>query len=140
MDQVLLRDVPIQKDFEIAHLLRVENMELKETKTHKHYLSMDLGDSTKSLKWCKKWDSSPDEYQKLKEKKVLFEWKVTDCPANPDQHEVAVFIYGNWSVFKIAYAAKVKELTPEVRDKWIKAFSEAKVVPKGFGRSRGSGN
>jgi len=78
MDQVLLRDVPIQKDFEIAHLLRVENMELKETKTGKHYLSMDLGDATKSLKWCKKWDSSDDEYKKLKKKKVLFVTGKTD--------------------------------------------------------------
>lgn len=74
------------------------------------------------------------------EKKVLFEWKITDCSAHPDQHEVALLIYGKWTVFKISYVEKVKELTPEVRDKWIKAFSEAKAVPKDFGRSRGSGN
>jgi len=78
MDQVLLRDIPVQKDFEIAHLLRVENMEIKETKTGKYYLSMNLGDSTKSFSWCKKWDSSDDEYQKLKKKKVLFVTGKTD--------------------------------------------------------------
>jgi len=78
MDQMLLRDIPAQKDFEIAHLLRVSGMELKETKTGKHYLSLDLGDSSKELKWNKKWDSSPAEYEKLKSKKVLFVTGKTD--------------------------------------------------------------
>ena len=78
MEQTLLKDIPVEKDYPIAHLLRISDVELKDTKSGKKYLSLGLGDSTKSLKWCKKWDSSDDEYNRLRKVKVVFVTGKTD--------------------------------------------------------------
>jgi 3'-5' exoribonuclease len=79
MDQTPLKDIPQEKDYPIAHLLRVENLELKDTKKgDKQYLSFTLSDSTASLKWCKKWDADQDVYERYKKSKVLFVTGKTD--------------------------------------------------------------
>ena len=78
MEQTLLKDIPLEKDYPIAHMLRVSNLELKDTKNGKKYLMMSLGDKTKDLKWCKKWDSSEDEFEKFRKVKVVFVTGKTD--------------------------------------------------------------
>jgi len=78
MEQTLLKDIPLEKDYEIAHLLRVSNMTLREAKNGKNYLMMNLGDSSTEFPYSKKWDSDEDEYKKFKDKKVLFITGKTD--------------------------------------------------------------
>jgi len=78
MEQTLLKDLPIEKDIPIAHLLRVFDMSLKETKNQKKYLAFNAGDKSRELKFCKKWDSSEEEYERLKGQQVLFITGKTD--------------------------------------------------------------
>lgn len=58
---------------------------------------------------------------------VLYEWRVSQCPALTDQHEVARLMRGIDGLHRIAYVAKVTELSQPQRDKWIKTFSEAYI-------------
>jgi len=76
--QTLLKDIPEEKGYEIAHLLRVSNIELKKTKTKKEYLSFHLSDSSKTLNWCKKWDCDENDLKKYRNCKVLFVTGDTD--------------------------------------------------------------
>jgi 3'-5' exoribonuclease len=78
MEQITLAELPSEKDYPIAHLLRVFNMNLKETKTGKKYLAFDAGDKSRELRFCKKWDSSEAEYERLKTQKILFITGKTD--------------------------------------------------------------
>jgi 3'-5' exoribonuclease len=71
MDQVPLREIPKESGYPIAHLLRVKDMELRESKKG-FYLMFTLGDTSTDISYCKKWDSSKGEYAKLKELKVAF--------------------------------------------------------------------
>ena len=59
---------------------------------------------------------------------ILYEWRMANCPPHPDQHEIARIIDGKWNRFRIAYTAKVKEISPDERKKWIDIFSAAEVV------------
>ena len=78
MEQSLLKEFPTEKDYPVAHLLRVFGMTLKDTKGGKKYLAFNVGDKSRELKFCKKWDSSEDEYEKLKSQKLLFITGKTD--------------------------------------------------------------
>jgi len=78
MEQTLLKDIPTEKDYPVAHLLRVFGMSLKETKNGKKYLGFNVGDKSREFRYCKKWDSSEDEYEHLKTKKLLFITGKTD--------------------------------------------------------------
>lgn len=76
-EQPLLKDIPQEKGFPIAHLLRISNLEFKTTKSDgslckKPYLMFNLGDKSADIKYCKKWDSSEEEFEKLKKSKVVF--------------------------------------------------------------------
>lgn len=62
---------------------------------------------------------------------VLYEWKISGCPGNPDQNEIARLLRGNDGVHRIAYVEKVPNMTAAERDKWINAFSDAYVVKGG---------
>jgi hypothetical protein len=53
---------------------------------------------------------------------------VKDCPPEADQHEVARIIYGKFTIFRLAYAAKTRALEPAKRDNWIRELSGAKIV------------
>jgi hypothetical protein len=59
---------------------------------------------------------------------ILYEFRVQNCPPDPDQHEIARILDGKYNRFRIAYGAKVKTLPPEERDKWIKLLSKASIV------------
>jgi len=63
MEQTLLKDLPQEADYPIAHLLRISDMSLKETKSGKHYVAFTAGDKTRDLSFCKKWDSSEEEFE-----------------------------------------------------------------------------
>jgi len=78
MDQILLKEIPVEKGYPIAHLLRVSNVEIKDTKNGKKFIQLELGDSSTTLKWNKKWNSSQEEYNKYKNSKVLFITGKTD--------------------------------------------------------------
>jgi len=59
---------------------------------------------------------------------ILYEFRVQNCPPDADQHVIARVLDGKYNRFHIAYAAKVKTLPPEERDKWIKLLSKASIV------------
>ena len=61
MTQALLTELPVEKDFPIAHLLRIFDVKLKDTKKGSKYLSFSVGDKSKNIPHCKKWDSSEEE-------------------------------------------------------------------------------
>lgn len=63
-----------------------------------------------------------------KETSILYEWKINNCPPDADQHEIARVIYGKFNIFRLAYTAKTKALSPKKREKWIKALSGAKII------------
>jgi len=77
MDQILLKDIPKEKDYPIAHLLRVSDMQLREGKRGP-FLQFSVGDRTADFRWCKKWDSSENEYNRLKKESILFLTGKTD--------------------------------------------------------------
>lgn len=59
---------------------------------------------------------------------MLYEWAVTDCPPEADQHEVARILYGKFNIFRIAYVAKTSSLVQEKRDKWIAELTTAQIL------------
>jgi hypothetical protein len=71
----------------------------------------------------RRWSATEAE-----EASVLYEWGVKDCPPEADQHEVARIIYGKFTIFRLAYAAKTRALEPAKRDNWIRELSGAKIV------------
>ena len=79
------------------------------------------------MKWNVVSRQSPSEFE---EAGMLYEWSITNCPPEADQHEVARVIYGRFTIFRLAYTAKTNALEPEKREKWIKELSAAKVVRK----------
>ena len=79
------------------------------------------------MKWNVISRQAPNE---LEEAGMLYEWSITNCPPEADQHEVARVIYGRFTIFRLAYTAKTNALEPEKRDKWIKELSTAKVLKK----------
>jgi 3'-5' exoribonuclease len=78
MEQTLLKDIPQEKDYPIAHMLRISDLELKDTKNGKQYLSMTLSDSSTGFKYCKKWDSDQEMYARFKKARVVFVTGKTD--------------------------------------------------------------
>jgi len=59
---------------------------------------------------------------------MLYEWSITGCAPDPDQHEIARVAYGKFNIFRLAYTAKTSALEPEKREKWIKDLSTAVIV------------
>jgi hypothetical protein len=57
------------------------------------------------------------------ENSIVYEWQAKPCAGWPEQHEMAKIVYGHYNIFILHYAAKVHELTPDTRAKWIKTFS-----------------
>jgi hypothetical protein len=59
---------------------------------------------------------------------VLYEFKIANCSAAPDQHEIAVFLSGRDNLFRIGYATKLNEMPAADRTKWIGVLSNAKII------------
>jgi len=62
------------------------------------------------------------------EASIIYEWKINDCGANADQHEITKIIYGKFSIFRLAYVERTKKLSNVKRQKWINSLKEAKIV------------
>ena len=62
------------------------------------------------------------------ENSILYEWQARPCRGWTDQHEIAKIIYGKYNRFFVHYVAKVYQLPPDTRAKWIKRFAEFKIV------------
>src|SRR3990172_3597100 len=58
---------------------------------------------------------------------VLYEWRTNECPDQVNHHEIARLMQGFDGIHRIAYMGKVKELSVEKRDRWIRIFTEAYV-------------
>ncbi len=61
------------------------------------------------------------------DRSILYEWRATPCAGYPDQHEISRIIDGNWNRFRIAYTAKVSEISAEKSAAIIQSLSEATV-------------
>jgi hypothetical protein len=61
------------------------------------------------------------------ESSILYEWRAKPCLGWPEQHEVARIILGKNNLFVLHYVAKVNELAPDTRTKWIKILQEATI-------------
>jgi len=70
-----LKDIPHEKDVPVEVVVRISNLEYKTTKKDgtgcKPYLMFSLSDKETDFRWCKKWDSSQDEFEALKKVKVV---------------------------------------------------------------------
>ncbi|SFP39912.1 hypothetical protein SAMN05216419_100234 [Nitrosomonas cryotolerans] len=62
------------------------------------------------------------------ENSILYEWQARPCLSWPSQHEIAKIIYGKYNRFIVHYVAKVYELSPDTRAKWIQRFTESKTI------------
>lgn len=80
-EQPLLKDLPQEKGFPIAHLLRISNIEMRQAKNGKDYIQFSLGDKSMEIK-AKKWDSSTEEFERFKKCKVVFVTGKTDTYNN----------------------------------------------------------
>jgi hypothetical protein len=47
-----------------------------------------------------------------------------------NQHVINLYIEGEWTIWRIGYTAKVKELSKEKRAEWIQRFSDTVVETK----------
>jgi hypothetical protein len=59
------------------------------------------------------------------ESSVLYRWHSDPCDKDPEEAAICRVIVGRYSRYVLCYMAKVHELAPEVRDQWIKRFSNA---------------
>ena len=59
---------------------------------------------------------------------VTYEWRIDECPAAPDQHEVARLIQGREGLHRIAYVRKGEEMPADVREGWLLRLAQAIVV------------
>ena len=102
MTQALLVDLPVEKDYPIAHLLRIFDIKLKDTKKGSKYLSFSVGDKSKNLPHCKKWDSSEEEFARIQKQKILFVTGKTDVWND------------TLSILAESLAAPADDVTPEI--------------------------
>ncbi len=61
-------------------------------------------------------------------KEVLYEWKLTNDPKIPDQHEIARVIVGREGFHVLHYAAKTSKLPDDKRQEWIRLLSAARIL------------
>ena len=62
------------------------------------------------------------------ENDVLYEWSTPGGKAHEAQHEIARVVAGVRDLHRIAYTAKVQNLPPKDRQKWVKIISRATLV------------
>ena len=62
---------------------------------------------------------------------VTYEWRVSGCPGQLDQVELARLLRGNDGVHRIAYVRRGAVLDSSERDKWLAAFANAYVEKGG---------
>jgi len=62
---------------------------------------------------------------------ITYEWALSGCPGQSDQHEMARLLKGNDGVHRVAYVRKVPQLDSSDRDTWLKALANAYVEKGG---------
>ncbi len=62
------------------------------------------------------------------ENSILYEWQSKPCGSAPDMHQIARIIQGKYNYFDLLYTAKVLQLEPDTRARWIKTFSDATIT------------
>jgi hypothetical protein len=61
---------------------------------------------------------------------LVYEWRVENCPRQPDQTEIARLLLGREGVYRVAYVRKGKPLTAAERKLWIQRLSQARIHSK----------
>lgn len=61
------------------------------------------------------------------ETSILYEWQAKPCLGWPDQHEIAKILFGKNNRFVLHYAAKVRQLAPNIRTKWVSKLTKTTV-------------
>ena len=70
---------------------------------------------------------------------ILYEWRMPTAYGGwPAQHEISRWVFGPWTVYRIAYTVKQPEMPAEARQKWLKKISEALVIVNRLPRPMGS--
>lgn len=61
------------------------------------------------------------------EEDALYEWRITGCPAEPDQHEVGRLLHGAGTWARISFSVK-GEMDAATRERWIRQLEAARLV------------
>ena len=64
------------------------------------------------------------------EQDALYEWSITGCPAEPDQHEVGRVMHGRGTWARITFSVKGR-MDAATRETWIRRLEEARLVAGG---------
>ena len=62
---------------------------------------------------------------------ILYEINTVNCPPNPDEHSITRLLYGSTNVFSLIYTNKTKDLSEEIRERWVSILSEAYITTEG---------
>jgi hypothetical protein len=62
-----------------------------------------------------------------KQNDLLYEWSITDCPRDKDQHEIARILLGKNGLHIIHYVTKKVPISPKTRQQWIKLIKAANL-------------
>ena len=62
--------------------------------------------------------------------RVIYEWKIDDCPGQQNQNEISELIMGDYGLYRAAYTEKVPSMDPATRKQWIEWLSQAKIIKK----------
>ena len=59
---------------------------------------------------------------------VTYEWSISGCEGQDDQHELARLLQGNEGLHRVAYTRKGPRLDAETRERWLERLTAAFVV------------
>ena len=59
---------------------------------------------------------------------TIVEWRIDDCPGQPDQTEIRRYVAGRTGVYSIAYVKKGPPLEWAERQRWIDLLSKARLA------------
>lgn len=59
---------------------------------------------------------------------ITYEWHAQPCLGQPEQVEIAKILLGKSTFFTVQYAKKVKELSADERDTWLKWFNDTTLT------------
>lgn len=60
---------------------------------------------------------------------ILFDGKLTNCPRDPDEIEIARIVYGHDEMFRLTYTARAAELSPAQREEAMRLLLGARLAP-----------
>ncbi|MCB1810574.1 MAG: hypothetical protein KDK04_02455 [Candidatus Competibacteraceae bacterium] len=80
------------------------------------------------------FQADPNAYWKVlaeTDDSILYEWRIAASPDHPAQHEIARIMLGSQDIYRIAYVAKVPQLSKTQRNSWIERLQRAILRPVG---------